>query len=159
MKDIQICLWFDNEAEDAAKFYCQVFKNSKMGKTVPYNVETPSNKPIGSVMFVEFEINGTKFMGLNGGTFFKQSEAVSFVINCETDEEFEHYWKELSAVPESEQCGWCKDKFGVSWQVIPPGFNELMDQKDPKKAKAAMQCMMEQHKLNVAEIQKAVDAA
>ncbi len=159
MKKLAINLWFDDQAEEAAKFYTEVFKDSKMGKSVPYTAESPSNKPVGSVLTVDFELNGLPFIALNGGPMFKFNESISIVINCDSNEEADYYWEKLSAVPESEQCGWLKDKYGVSWQVVPPGLEEALGQSDPKKAKAAMEELLKQHKLDVAAIQKAADEA
>ena len=141
------CLWFDNEAEEAAKFYVSVFKDSKILETAPYLTQTPSNKPVGSVLTVSFELNGQKFIALNGGSFFKISEAVSFVIECQDQEEIDYYWEKLSAVPESEQCGWCKDKFGVSWQVVPENIDELT------KTKGGMEALLDMHKIDIQKLQ------
>ena len=126
MKPITPCLWFDSEAEEAAKFYVSIFPNSKIIETVPYEVETPSNKPLGSIMLVNLEINGQPFTLLNGGPYFKISEAISFQVFCKDQAEIDTYWEKLSAVPESEQCGWCEDKFGVSWQIVPENIGELL---------------------------------
>ncbi len=136
MQSITPCLWFDNEAEKAAKYYVSIFPNSRIVKVVPYNAETPSNKPIGSTLLVNFEINGQPFTALNGGPFFKLNEAVSFQIFCKDQAEIDSYWEKLSAIPESEQCGWCKDKFGVSWQIVPENIGELV--KNEKRMKAML---------------------
>lgn len=149
MKPITPCLWFDNEAQEAAKFYVSIFPNSKILETVPYISETPSNKPKGSVMLVEFEINGQPFTALNGGTFFKLSEAVSFQVFCKDQREIDSYWEKLSAVPESEQCGWCKDKFGLSWQIIPENIAELV------KSEAGMKALLEMKKIDIEALKKA----
>src|SRR5690349_19380200 len=133
MQMITPCLWFDNEAEEAAKFYTSVFPDSKIVETVPYQVETPSNKPIGSVMLVNIEINRQPFTLLNGGPFFKISEAVSFQVFCKDQQEIDSYFEKLSAVKESEQCGWVKDKFGVSWQIVPENIGELLKTKKAMK--------------------------
>jgi predicted 3-demethylubiquinone-9 3-methyltransferase (glyoxalase superfamily) len=143
------CLWFDNEAEDAAKFYTAVFKDSRILETAPYLTKTPSNKPVGSVLTVSFELNGQKFIALNGGSFFKINEAVSFVIECKDQEEIDYYWGKLSAVPESEQCGWCKDKFGVSWQVVPESIDELT------KSKEGMEVLLEMKKIDIKKLEEA----
>jgi predicted 3-demethylubiquinone-9 3-methyltransferase (glyoxalase superfamily) len=143
------CLWFDNEAEEAAKFYTSVFKDSKILSTVPYLSETPSDKPKGSVMLVDFELNGLQFTALNGGPFFKISEAISFVIECKDQEEIDYYWEKLSAVPESEQCGWVKDKFGVSWQIIPDNMGELIT------SEAGMKAMLNMKKIDIAKLKEA----
>lgn len=150
MQKITPCLWFDNEAEEAAKYYVSIFPESKIIETLPYISETPSDKPIGSVMLVNFEINGQPFTALNGGSFFKLSEAVSFQVFCKDQKEIDFYWEKLSAVPESEQCGWCKDKFGVSWQIVPENIGELV------KSEAGMKAMMEMHKIDIEALKKAV---
>jgi len=149
MSKMSICLWFDSQAEDAAKFYTSVFKDGKILSTVPYIVDTPSNKPKGSVMLVNFEVNGLEFIALNGGTFFKISEAISLVVNCKDQEEIDYYWEKLSAVKESEQCGWCKDKFGVSWQIVPENMGDLI------KSEKAMQVMLEMKKIDIKALQEA----
>ena len=149
MRKMTICLWFDNEAEDAAKFYMSVFKDGKILSTVPYMTETPSNKPKGSTMLVYFEVLGHEFCALNGGPFFKLNEAVSFIINCKDQEEIDYYWEKLSAVPESEQCGWLKDKFGVSWQVVPENMDELV------KSEKGMQTFLAMKKIDIAALKKA----
>lgn len=148
------CLWFDDQAEEAAKFYCSVFKNSKLGTITRYPkaAEEVSGKPAGSVMTVEFEISGQKFLALNGGPIFKFSEAVSFIVDCEDQAEVDYFWEKLSARPESEQCGWCKDKFGLSWQIVPKGTDELVT-----KSEKAMTAMLKMKKLDLAELQKAAD--
>jgi predicted 3-demethylubiquinone-9 3-methyltransferase (glyoxalase superfamily) len=149
MQPITPCLWFDNEAEDAAKFYTAIFPNSKILETVPYKTETPSNKPIGSVMLVNFEINGQPFTALNGGSYFKISEAISFQVYCKDQAEIDSYWEKMSAVPESEQCGWLKDKFGVSWQIVPENIGELL------KTEAAMKVFLEMHKIDIEKLKQA----
>ena len=126
------CLWFDGQAKAAAEFYCSVFKNSKILSDSP--------------MVVTFELNGTKFMGLNGGPQFKFNEAVSFIINCKDQDEIDRYWSELSAVPEAEQCGWCKDKYGLSWQVVPEGMEDMM------KKPGAFARMLEMKKIVIADL-------
>lgn len=149
MQKISLCLWFDNQAEEAAKFYTSIFKNSKIGNILRYSVDTPSNKPIGSVLTVEFELDGQKFMGLNGGPAFKFNEALSIVVGCDDQAEIDYFWEKLSAVPESEQCGWLKDKFGVSWQIVPRGIDDLIN--SPK----AMGAMLQMKKIDIAALQAA----
>lgn len=149
LKPITPCLWFDNEAEEAAKFYTSIFPNSRILETVPYLTETPSNKPIGSVLTVEIEINGQPFSLLNGGPFFKINEAISFQVFCKDQAEIDSYWEKLSANPENEQCGWCKDKFGVSWQIVPENINELV------KSEAGMKAMLEMKKINIKVLEEA----
>ena len=133
MKNIAICLWFDNNALEAVNFYLSVFKNSKRLNTAKYSVETPSNKPIGSVMTIDFELNGQQFIALNWWPFFKFSEAVSFVIYCKDQKEIDYYYEKLSAVKEAEMCGWLKDKFGVSWQLVTPDIDKMMTWKNSEK--------------------------
>ncbi len=149
MLNITPCLWFDSEAEEAAKFYTSIFPNSKILETVPYLTETPSNKPVGSVLTVDFEINGQHFTGLNGGPFFKFNEAISFQVFCKDQAEIDSYWEKLSAVPESEQCGWCKDKFGVSWQIVPENMGDLV------KTEAGMKALLDMKKIDIAKLQEA----
>lgn len=148
MKPITPCLWFDSQAEDAANFYISIFPNSKIIETVPYLTETPSNKPIGSVMLVNIEINGQPFTLLNGGPYFKISEAISFQIFCKDQAEIDSYFEKLSAVPESEVCGWVKDKFGVSWQIVPENIGELL------KSEKAMQTFLKMKKIDIAALKK-----
>ncbi len=149
MQKITPCLWFDNEAEEAAKFYVSIFPNSKIIETVPYLSETPSNKPIGSVMVINFELNGQPFTALNGGSYFKISEAISFQVFCKDQAEIDYFWEKMSAVPESEQCGWIKDKFGVSWQIVPENMGELV------KSEAAMKVFLEMKKIVIKQLEQA----
>ena len=130
------CLWFDGQAKAAADFYCSVFKNSRV------TVDTP--------MVVNFELDGQKFMGLNGGPMFKFNEAVSFVIECETQEEIDHYWEKLTESGEESMCGWLRDKFGVSWQVIPSILGQLMS--DPEKAPRVMQAFLKMKKFDIVKL-------
>lgn len=159
MQKLTTCLWFDNEAEEAARFYTSVFKNSKIAGMDKYGEATQevTDKPPGSVMTVEFELEGQKFIALNGGPEFKFTEAISFVINCETQEELDYYWEKLSAVPESEQCGWLKDKFGVSWQVVPTVLNELIGGPDNERSERAMKAMLQMKKLDINLLKKAYE--
>ena len=131
------CLWFDGQAKAAAEFYCSIFKDSKILADTP--------------MVVTFEVNGNKFMGLNGGSHFKFNEAVSFVVNCDTQEEIDYYWDKLTAGGEESMCGWLKDKFGVSWQIVPTIIASLMS--DPTKAERVMKAFMKMKKLDI-EIMK-----
>jgi|SRR6185312_6396983 len=149
MQPITPCLWFDNEAEEAANYYISVFPNSRIVEVVPYNAETPSNKPIGSTLLVNFEISGQPFTALNGGPFFKLSEAVSFQIFCKDQAEIDSYWEKLSAIPESEQCGWCKDKFGVSWQIVPENIGDLV------KGERGMKAMLSMKKISIRDLEDA----
>ena len=131
-------LWFDDKAEEAAKFYASIFKNSKVGKITRYDEEAagPTGRPAGSVMTVEFELEGQQFVGLNGGPMFKFTEAISFVVNCETQEEVDYFWSKLSAGGEESRCGWLKDKFGLSWQVVPDSIDRNAGRQGRRESKA-----------------------
>jgi predicted 3-demethylubiquinone-9 3-methyltransferase (glyoxalase superfamily) len=161
MQTINPCLWFDSEAEEAAKFYTSIFKNSKINATSRYSEvgQEYHGKPPGSVMTVEFEINGQTFTALNGGPIFKFNEAISFQVMCDTQDEVDYYWDKLSAGgdPNAQQCGWLKDKFGLSWQIVPTGFIELMNHPDKQRGKRAMQAMFGMKKLDLAALQRAAD--
>lgn len=161
MQKIVPFLWFDNQAEEAANFYVGVFKNSKILSVSRYGEEGKEihGRAAGSVMVVEFEIEGQHFSALNGGPYFKINEAVSFVIDCADQAEVDHYWSKLSAAPEAEQCGWLKDQFGVSWQVVPRRLNELMADPDRAKAGRVMNAMLKMKKLDVAELERAASDA
>src|SRR4051794_6791922 len=149
-------LWFDTEAEDAAEFYCSIFKDSRIVNNMYYNDADPSKA--GTVVTVEWELNGQRFTGINGGPNFKFDEAVSFLISCEDQDEFDYYWEKLTENGGSEgQCGWCKDKFGLSWQVVPRGWEEMFGDGDPERAKRAMEAMFKMSKLDIAELRRAAD--
>ena len=155
MQKITPFLWFDNQAEEAVSFYASVFKNFKIGKMSRYGEGGPG--PAGTVMTAEFELEGMKFLALNGGPHFKFTEAISFVVGCETQEEIDDYWEKLTADGGKEsQCGWLKDKFGLSWQITPTIMGKLMAG-EPEKSKRAMQAMMGMKKLNIATLQRAYD--
>jgi predicted 3-demethylubiquinone-9 3-methyltransferase (glyoxalase superfamily) len=156
MQRITPFLWFDNQAEAAANFYCSVFKNSKMKEITRYTGEEPSGKK-GEVMTVSFELDGQEFVALNGGPQFKFTEAVSFVINCETQEEIDYYWEKLTADGGEEvQCGWLADKYGLSWQVVPSKFFEEWV-KDAAGLQRVMGEVMQMTKLDFAKLQRAYD--
>ena len=155
MSKITPFLWFDNNLEEAITLYTSVFKNSKVTNMVRYGEGGPGNA--GTVMTASFELEGQKFTGLNGGPHFKFTEAVSFYINCETQEEIDYYWDKLSEGGEESRCGWLKDKFGLSWQVIPNVLGELLGHPDRQKANNAMQAMMKMQKLDIATLKKAVE--
>src|SRR3989338_7876930 len=157
MQKITPFLWFDSEAEEAVKFYTSVFKNSRILSTARYDEAgaKAAGRPVGSAMTVELELEGQKFIALNGGPVFKFSEAISFVVDCQTQEEVDYLWNKLSAVPESEQCGWLKDKYGLSWQIVPKALGEIMGDKDPQKAGRAMQVMLKMKKIVIADLKKA----
>lgn len=149
-------LWFDNEAEEAVDFYKKVFKdNLKIINKIPYVTDTPSNKSVGSLMIVQFELFGCSFGALNGGPDFKFNEAVSFQITCEDQKEMDYYYDQLSAVPEAEICGWLKDKYGLSWQVSPQRLEEIMSSEDKSGAKRAMDALLKMKRLNLELLEKA----
>ena len=147
-------LWFDNEAEEAAEYYCSIFENSRVVNVMRY--PEVSDKA-GNVLVVEFELDGTRFVGINGGPQFKFSEAVSLQIDCETQEEVDYYWDKLTDGGEESQCGWLKDRYGLSWQVTPTGIDELFSDPDKDKANRAWEAMMKMRKLDVAELHRAAD--
>ncbi|HEV8479679.1 MAG TPA: VOC family protein [Candidatus Eisenbacteria bacterium] len=156
MKGITPFLWFDQDAEAAMDFYTSIFKHSKIVRVSRYGDAGPG--PKGQVMVGEFEINGQRFMALNGGPQFKFTEAISFVIHCEDQEEIDYYWSNLTSQGGQEsQCGWLKDKFGLSWQVVPTVLSELMSDKDPKKANAVMQALLQMKKLDIAGLRSAAE--
>jgi predicted 3-demethylubiquinone-9 3-methyltransferase (glyoxalase superfamily) len=156
MKGITPFLWFDQDAEAAMDFYTSIFKHSKIVRVSRYGDAGPG--PKGQVMVGEFEINGQRFMALNGGPQFKFTEAISFVIHCEDQEEIDFYWSNLTSQGGQEsQCGWLKDKFGLSWQVVPTVLSELMSDKDPKKANAVMQALLQMKKLDIAGLRSAAE--
>jgi predicted 3-demethylubiquinone-9 3-methyltransferase (glyoxalase superfamily) len=150
-------LWFDKEAEDAAKFYISVFKNSKLKSVNRYDkaAAEATGQPEGSVLTIEFELEGMTFVGLNAGPQFKFSEAISFVINCETQEEVDYFWNTFTKDGEESMCGWLKDKYGLSWQVIPTVLNKLLQHEDKAKAKRAMQAMLKMRKLDIKTLESA----
>lgn len=155
------CLWFDSNGEEAARFYVSVFPNSKIigDEDYPEGGEEITGKRAGSKMVINFELNGQPFMALNGGPNFKFSEAISFIIDCEDQKEVDYYWEKLTSEGgEESMCGWLKDKFGLSWQVVPKALNELMSDPNPEKAKQVMQAMLKMHKIDVSELQEAYDA-
>ena len=153
MQKITPCLWFDNQAEEAVKLYTSVFKDSKTGKISYYDKEASvvSGQPEGSILTIEFTIFGQNFTAMNGGPAFKFSEAVSFQIYCEDQAEIDYLWEKLSADPSSEQCGWCKDKFGLSWQIVPKNIGELVSSPE------GMSAMLNMKKLVIADLEKATE--
>jgi predicted 3-demethylubiquinone-9 3-methyltransferase (glyoxalase superfamily) len=148
-------LWFDTEAEEAADFYTSVFKNSRIVNIAHYTEAGP--REAGTVMTVEFELDGERFVGINGGPQFTFSEAVSFQVTCEDQAEIDYYWERLTQGGEEGPCGWLKDKFGLSWQVVPGGMDEMFSDPDPKRAQRAMQAMFDMTKIDVAALQAAAD--
>lgn len=155
------CLWFDSEAEEAAKFYTSIFPNSKIGAISRYGEEGKEfhGKEPGSVLTVAFELDGLKFTALNGGPKFKFTEATSFQINCETQAEVDHYWEKLSegGEPRAQQCGWVRDKFGLSWQVVPTVLPKLLSGPDQAKSGRVMQAMLQMKKLDIATLVAAAE--
>jgi predicted 3-demethylubiquinone-9 3-methyltransferase (glyoxalase superfamily) len=154
MPKITPFLWFDNNAEEAAKFYTSVFKNSKLGEIRRNGEAGPG--PKGSVMIASFSIEGLEFAALNGGPHFKFNESVSFVVHCKTQDEVDEYWSKLTADGGKEsQCGWLKDKFGMSWQIVPDALLELLGDKDGAKVQRVMQAMMQMAKIDIGKLEQA----
>ena len=153
MQKISPFLWFDDQAEEAMNFYVSIFKNSKVGKVTRYGNAGPG--PKGSVMTASFELEGQQFTALNGGPQFKFTEAISFVVNCETQEEVDGLWGKLSEGGQTQQCGWLKDKFGLSWQIIPSVLVELISAPDPQKSQRVMEAMLQMSKIDIDELQAA----
>ena len=157
MQKITPFLWFNDNAEEAVKFYTSIFKKSKIGKIARYDKagEKVAGRPAGSVMTIEFEIEGQDFIALNGGPHFKFNEAVSFVVSCKTQTEVDYYWNKLSAGGKEVQCGWLTDKFGLSWQIVPTILGELMSDKDPVKSQRVMEAMLKMVKLDINKLKAA----
>ena len=154
MQKITPFLWFDNQAEEAANFYVSVFKNSKILSVTRYGDTGPG--PKGSVMVASFELDGQKFNALNGGPIFKFTEAISLVVNCESQAEVDHFWEKLTADGGQEvQCGWLKDKYGLSWQIVPTILVELLQDKDPDKTQRVMKAMMKMVKMDIDTLKRA----
>jgi len=155
------CLWFDSQAEEAARFYVGVFENSRILKTTRYGQAGHDihGRPEGSVMTVEFELEGQKFTALNGGPHFRFNEAVSFEIHCETQEEIDYYWEKLTADgdPKAQQCGWLKDRFGLSWQVVPTELTEMLTDETSEASQRAFEAMLQMKKLDIAELKRAYE--
>ena len=148
-------LWFDTQAEEAATFYTSVFQNSRIVNKTHYTEAGP--RPAGTVMTVEWELDGQRFVGINGGPEFPFSEAISFLITCESQEEIDYYWERLVDGGEEGPCGWLKDRYGLSWQVVPSGMDELFADPDPSRAQRAMQAMFGMRKIDLAALQAAAD--
>jgi predicted 3-demethylubiquinone-9 3-methyltransferase (glyoxalase superfamily) len=156
MQKITPFLWFDNNAEEAMHFYTSVFNNSRIVSITRYGDDAPPGMK-GKVLTGIFELDGQRFMALDGGPQFKFTEAISFYVNCETQEEVDTLWEKLSAYPEAEQCGWLKDKYGLSWQIIPSALGELMNDPDPEKAGRVMQAMLQMKKIDIAKLREAYE--
>ena len=162
MRKITPFLWFDGQAENAVKFYTSIFKDSKVGRTLRYSEEvakvSASGQSAGSVLTIEFEIEGQKFVALNGGPQFQFNESVSFVVNCKTQKEVDYYWQKLTAGGgEESACGWLKDKFGLSWQITPTVLIDMLHDKDADKAERVMQAMLQMQKIEIAKLKAAYE--
>lgn len=159
MQKITPFLWFDNNAEEAVNFYVSIFKNSKVGSITRYGEEAAkvSGRPKGTVMIVTFQLDGQEFVALNGGPHFTFSEAISFVVNCETQEEVDELWEKLSEGGEKVQCGWLKDKYGLSWQIVPTVLGEMVNDPDPVKSQRVMQAMLQMKKIDIEGLKKAYE--
>lgn len=158
MEKITTCLWFDDRAEEAVNFYTGVFKNSKIGSTSRYDEASAkaSGRPVGTVLTMTFELEGRHFMALNGGPMFKFNESVSLVVNCENQEEIDYYWNKLtSGGGQESMCGWLKDKFGLSWQIVPTELGKLMSSKEPGKAQRVMAALLQMKKLDLNALKNA----
>ncbi len=157
MQKIIPFLWFDNKAEEAVIFYVSIFKDAAIKSTTRYNAASAkaSGQKNGSVMTVAFNLNGQDFTAINGGPIFKFTEAVSFVINCETQEEVDHYWNNLTRDGQQSKCGWLKDKYGLSWQIVPKQLINLLQNKDLQKSKNVMEAMLKMKKIIIADLEKA----
>ena len=153
MQKITPFLWFDNNAEEAMNFYTSIFKNSRIVSVSRYGDAGPG--PKGAVMTGTFEVEGQRFMALNGGPLFKFNESISFFVNCETQEEVDDLWRKLTAGGQESRCGWLKDKFGVSWQIIPSILGQLLGDKDPEKSKRVMQAMLKMGKIDIEGLRRA----
>ena len=163
VRAIAPCLWFDNQAEEAAKYYTGIFKNSKISKISRYGKEGQEihGQAPGTVMTVAFELDGHKFTALNGGPVFKFNEAISFQVHCETQEEVDYYWEKLSAGgdKEAQQCGWLKDRYGVSWQVVPVALIDMVGDAESAKSQRAMKAMLQMKKIDIAALRRAYDGS
>lgn len=155
MQKITPFLWFDDKAEEAANFYVSIFKNSRVGRVTRYGEGAPG--PKGKVMSVTFELDGQEFYALNGGPMFSFTPAISFFVNCETQKEVDELWRNLSAGGEESRCGWLKDKYGLSWQIIPSVLGRMLQDKDSKKAKRVMEAMLQMGKIDINRLQQAYD--
>ena len=159
MQRITPFLWFDDQAEEAANFYTSIFKNSKIVTTARYGEAGAevSGRPKGTVMTVAFQLDGQEFVALNGGPQFKFTEAISLVVNCQTQEEVDEYWQKLSDGGQEIQCGWLKDKYGLSWQIVPTILDEMLANPDPKKAERAMKAMLQMKKIDIKGLKQAYE--
>jgi len=154
-KKVTPFLWFDNQAEEAMNFYVSIFKNSRVLGCSRYGEAGP--EPAGTVLLARFELDGQEFIALNGGPRFKFTEAISFSVSCETQPEIDEMWEKLSEGGLKSRCGWLKDKYGLSWQIIPPILGELMGDKDPEKSKRVMEAMLKMTKIEIEKLKQAYD--
>ena len=161
MQKIGICLWFDDQAEEAANFYVSIFKNSNIGNITRYGEEGYEihGRPAGTVMTVEFQLEGQGFFALNGGPVFKFNEAISFQVHCKTQEEVDHYWEKLSKGGDknAQQCGWLKDKYGMSWQIVPTVLPKMLQDKDAGKSQRVMKALLQMKKLDIKRLKQAYE--
>jgi predicted 3-demethylubiquinone-9 3-methyltransferase (glyoxalase superfamily) len=157
MQKVTPFLWFDHQAEEAARFYVSVFKGSKIKNVARYGDAGPG--PKGSVMTVQFELEGQEFIALNGGPQFQFTQAISFVVNCKTQKEVDEYWEKLSAGGHEDQCGWLQDRYGLSWQVVPTELGKMLSGENPGKSQAAMRAMLRMKKIDLDELERAYDSA
>jgi predicted 3-demethylubiquinone-9 3-methyltransferase (glyoxalase superfamily) len=161
MQKITPCLWFDDKAEEAAKFYASIFKNSRIGEVTRYGKEGYEihGREAGSVLTIDFEIEGQKFVALNGGPIFKFNEAISFQVHCETQKQVDYYWEKLSkgGDEQAQQCGWLKDKYGVSWQIVPNVLGKMLRDKDAKKSERVMKALLKMRKLDIMILRQAYE--
>jgi predicted 3-demethylubiquinone-9 3-methyltransferase (glyoxalase superfamily) len=157
MQKITPFLWFNDKAEEAMNFYVSIFKNSEVGRVTRYGDAGPG--PKGAVMSATFQLEGQEFYALNGGPQFSFTPAISFFVNCETQEEVDELWEKLSAGGRKDRCGWLQDKYGLSWQIIPSALGQMLQDKDPAKANRVMQAMLQMDKIDIARLKRAYDAA
>jgi len=161
MQKVTPCLWFDSQAEEAVKFYVSIFKNSKIGTVTRYGEAgaEASGMPKGTVMTVTFQLEGQEFMALNGGPVFKFNEAISLIVNCETQEELDRLWEKLSEEGDekAQQCGWLKDKYGLSWQIVPAALGEMLQDKDPRKTENVMKALLQMKKIDMKALEQAYE--
>ena len=159
MQKLTPCLWFDSNAEEAVKFYTSIFKKSKIKKIARYTEEGYEihGRPAGTVMTIEFELNGQTFTALNGGPVFRFNEAISFEVNCKTQEELDYYWEKLSkgGDEKAQQCGWLKDKYGVSWQIVPTVLGDMLQDKDTERSSRVMKALLQMKKLDIKTLKQA----
>jgi len=159
MQKITPFLWFDSSAEEAMQFYTSIFKNSKIGSVTRYDEagSKAAGRPVGSVMTAAFQLEGQEFVAINGGPVFKFTEAISFVVSCDSQEEVDYYWNKLTEGGEESQCGWLKDKFGLSWQIVPAILSKLLSDPDPQKSKRTMQAMLQMKKIDIEKLKEAAE--